>query len=128
MEICHLPVKLTEQEILNKADMLAKSLRERDSLDEKRKSQAKTAKDEIDRADLEISKLARTVESGFEDRPIECRWERDDARSAMNLIRLDTGELVSSRSMTSAELDEKQIELLGVSGGKKGKKTASVEE
>jgi hypothetical protein len=118
-EICQLPVKLTETEILNKADVLAKTLRERDELDERRKASAKDFKEQLERVELEVSKLARTIESGQEDRPIDCRWERDDHRSAMVLYRADTGEIVRTRAMTAAELEEKQIELLGVDGGKK---------
>jgi hypothetical protein len=37
----------------------------------------------------------------------------------MVLYRADTGEIVRTRAMTAAELEEKQIELLGVDGGKK---------
>ncbi len=47
-----------------------------------------------------------------EARPVECVEEPDAIHAVVNLIRQDTGEVVSSRSMTPGELaDARQVRL-----------------
>ena len=105
-----LDVKLTRDEIEQRAKELAATVKERDRVDAERKALASTAKLRIDDLNAKIRALSNTVETGKEMQDVECRWEPDPMRLRMNLVRCDTGGVVSTRDMTK---DERQIELTG---------------
>jgi hypothetical protein len=110
-EICELPVKLNEQEVLGKADQLVAKMASLHDLEEKKKLDAKQAKDEIEALERKAKKLAREIADRAELRQVDCRWERDNHRSSMVLYRTDTGEVVRARPMTADELADKQVTL-----------------
>jgi hypothetical protein len=101
-----LPVRLTTDELLMRSDELAKSVRERDDAERAMKSAQATAKRKIDLLDLDITRLADVVRERQENRPVEVTEFKNWRRLTMDTVRIDTGELVGSRSMSSYERNE----------------------
>ena len=98
-----LPVRLTTDELLLRSDELAKTIRERDETERAMKSAQATAKRKIDSLELDITRLAEVVRDRQENRPVEVREIKNWDRLTMDTIRLDTGEVVGSRSMSRSE-------------------------
>lgn len=63
-----LPVKLRDDEMLDRAHTLAQKVAYREGLVDSKKSDAKKWQDQIDEADEEIARLARIINDGFENR------------------------------------------------------------
>lgn len=101
-----LPVRLTTDELLMRSDELAKKIHERDSAEREMKSAQGAAKRKIDVLELEIGRLAEVVRDRQEDRPVEVRELKNWARLTMDTVRLDTGEIVGSRSMSRSERND----------------------
>ncbi len=101
-----LPVRLTTDELLLRSDELAKTIRERDETERAMKSAQATAKRKIDSLELDITRLAEVVRDRQENRPVEVREIKNWDRLTMDTIRLDTGEVVGSRSMSRSERNE----------------------
>ena len=60
--------------------------------------------------EAEKETLARIVETGEEERPVECREEKNPERGIIEFVRLDNGEIAGSRPMTA---HEKQLTIPG---------------
>lgn len=98
-----LPCKLTATEKLLKSDQMAKVHAKIVELELEKKAAGASLKTSIDARKTELALLAREIETGEERRPVECR-ERPRYRDLMiDIIRLDTGEVVATRSMEPAE-------------------------
>lgn len=110
-----LPVKLTTSEILQHGRDMAKGRRDYAALDEQRKSVADDFKSRLAAADMTTERHARAVETGEEPRQVECADEL--IGNVVRAIRLDTGEILSSRPATAAD---KQVDLLGDPDGDDG--------
>ena len=106
MNTMNLPVRLTTDELLMRSDELAKKIRERDEAERAMKSAQATAKRKIDVLELEITRLAEVVRDRQEDRPVEVTEVKNWLRLTMDTVRIDTGELVGSRSMSAYERNE----------------------
>lgn len=102
-EVRFLPVVLTDEERADRAMTLARTISDVNEREAEAKQVAKASKDEVDRLRREVNWLSSIVVSGTEGREVECHWARDDERSLMILIRVDTGEKVDSRAMTDRE-------------------------
>ncbi len=91
--------KLTEAELLQRGETMAEAELEIAKLKEERKGINGTI------ADLSATrnKLAKVIEDGEELRAVDCTWIEDIKQNVHNLIRQDTGELVTSRAMTAAD-------------------------
>lgn len=103
-----LPVKLTNNEKHQRADALAKILKERDDLEEDKKAQAAASKVAIEAATDKIRELARIVRNGEEDRPVDVRTEYHLGERMARFVRVDTGAEIGSRPMTVAEISEQE--------------------
>jgi hypothetical protein len=103
MNTQHLPVRLTTDELLLRSDELAKTIRERDEAERNMKAAQATAKRKIDTLELDIARLAEIVRDRQENRPVEVHEIKNWDRLTMDTIRLDTGEIVGSRSMSPSE-------------------------
>jgi CRISPR/Cas system-associated endonuclease Cas1 len=99
-----LPVKLTDDETLVRADELAKQIRTLDDEEKAAKDAASLAKDRIKTMESNISRLARIVRERKEDRPVEVREARNDPARTIETIRCDTDEVVRYRAMYEREL------------------------
>lgn len=78
-------------------------LQQHGQLEEAKKAAASKVKAEIDRVALAMKEAARAARDGHEVRDVQCAWHRDDARALMVLTRTDTGEVVETRPMSTAE-------------------------
>jgi protein-disulfide isomerase len=94
---------LTENEKKARGDSLARKLAEIDSITEQRKEVAAKLKSQIDGIKLEIKQLGHTLLTGYEYRDTECVVIMDYKRNVVEVSRLDTGEIIRSRTMTVPE-------------------------
>lgn len=115
MKTQYLPVKLTPEERAVRSSELA------DAIDEHRQEEArldqlveahKGAKKQIE-AELEerisaVRRLASTVRTGYEQRPVEVEDRPDDERGVIDTYRTDTDDRVGTRPMSDHELKERE--------------------
>ena len=101
-----LPCVLSRDEKAVKSDELVKRLDEKEVLEERKKSAADDFKRLITAKDCEVRKLAREISTGIEYREVECDEILSFGRNQVDLIRKDTGEIVSSRTMRPEERQE----------------------
>lgn len=99
-----LPVRLSREERELRASQLTETIAKYDQVDGERKAAAAGYKTQIDRLNDEIRKLAGAVRSGLEHRDVEIE-ERPTSDFTINIYRVDSGDLVDTRSMTDSERD-----------------------
>ncbi len=104
------PVKLNAEEYRQRAQRYQGIDREIAAID-KAKAKA-TSEFAAKKKALEAEKetLARVVELGEEERPVECREERNAERGIIEFVRVDNGEIAGSRPMSA---HEKQLTIPG---------------
>lgn len=98
-----LPVLLTDRELLDRGESLALERFARNHCDAQRKAAAAGFKEQLEVFEAEIDRLAGIVREKAEPRPVECRNVRDVARGVVEVMRIDTAEIVESRVMTDLE-------------------------
>jgi hypothetical protein len=98
-----LKCKLTNDEWAAIAAQLANDGEKREQLEAQKKSEASAIKAKIDDVEKSISSLGVKVRTHEEIRAVECFEKADDKRFVVELYRDDTGELIETRPMTSAE-------------------------
>jgi hypothetical protein len=98
-----LPVKLSDTEIKERGQTLAELLR---SIGEKESEKAVTAKEysnEIKKLEAEVGVVADAIRTGQEDREVEIEKRPDYDRNAIDIVRVDTGEVVATNEMTDSD-------------------------
>ena len=98
-----LPVKLTTDEILFFGRENARVSSDIDLLEQQRKAANDDFKAKIGTLSGEIAHRNACINSGYEDRKVECREEIDHHLGKVRIIRQDTFEVVSVRPMTTDE-------------------------
>lgn len=98
-----LPCDLTRDEMLQKAEEMATQLKERAEVELTAKESAGEFKDQMKRLDRTIADRAEEVRTGVEYRQVECTERGDFRRNLVQVVRLDTGEIVRSRPMAVHE-------------------------
>jgi hypothetical protein len=105
-----LPVKLTEGEVALRAQELASAEAELgevevqlDQFTEAAKGTKKNLETKISEARAKVGRFARVVRDRSEYRLVEVIEEPDYERGAMDTVRKDTGEIVSTRGLTETE-------------------------
>lgn len=101
-----LPVRLTDTELLIKAKELSAKVAELDAVEATKKSVAAECKVKYDTLNSDIHHLAKILRTGREDREIEVQEIRNDPARTIEVVRIDTGEVVESRPMTINELQK----------------------
>ena len=107
-----LPVRLTEQELIAKGAELSAMIKALSYEEAEKKSVADAFKARITDLDTQIQRLAQIVRDKKEFRPVEVIEQPDYDAMMMRTVRLDTGEVVSSRPL---EGSERQRPLFGLS-------------
>lgn len=113
-ETRELPVRLMDSELKQKSGQLVRSLQDLDAVRGERDeylAAVKTAKDEFKKREGEFDKrirqLGHEIANGSERRQVECRlmfyWERGQ----VEIVRIDTGEVVDARAITAEERQQK---------------------
>src|SRR3972149_2012704 len=85
------------------ADKLALAVMNRDEEEAALKSAQTQIKSKIALHEAGLVSFAEKLRSGFEMRNIECRLDKDFEHGIITITRLDTGEIVSDRPMSSEE-------------------------
>lgn len=100
----NLRVKLTREEVEDRADRAANLIEERDALEEEMKAYQKAKKAEIEKLEAEHRQLSNEVRTKATYRDVDCERIYDWDETKVTEIRLDTGEVMKKRPMTEREL------------------------
>lgn len=103
-----LDVKLTAEEKAALADKVAQLDEKLQKQEADKKAAADRAKAEIELTSSQMSELLATYRAGVEPREVECVETFLFATNQVTITRVDSGEVVSTRSMTTAE---RQVEM-----------------
>jgi hypothetical protein len=127
-----LEVRLTEEEVAASAQELAAALTKRADLEARKKSVTAAIKGEIETIDAQACLLTRRVATRRDWREVECTEEPDYRRGEVRVVRCDTLETVTVRTMTARErqmeLDERAPAPTAKSARGKAPTLASVSE
>lgn len=102
-EVHQLRAKMTREEHVAKAEQMAAELKRYDDLVNTHKAEKSRMREREQAQAHEVRELATDVRLGSEVRDVSCRWVADFSRKCVDLIRLDTGEIVRSRTMSDAD-------------------------
>ena len=97
---------LTEKEIREAGSSLARQYSRVAELEDEKKSVTSDFKAKIDLATAEASILARMIQNGYEFRTVDCETIWDFDSKTVSVVRQDTGETISERTMTPDELQK----------------------
>lgn len=100
-------VELTELELAAKSNELAVVVRARDALLERKRSVMQRFKEQVTSMDNARTELAEAVETKKVRRPVECAEMLQARTSEILTVRLDTGEVLETRTASAEELQEK---------------------
>lgn len=103
MEIRMLPVLLNAEELLTKASLLSAKVHELAMEEEDQKDTKAAMKKRVDELNREITDVARIVREKAEPRPVEVHESKNYTRRIVEIVRVDTGEVIDSRPMTEQE-------------------------
>mgnify|MGYP001614772107 CR=1 FL=1 len=104
-----LPVKLTQEEIVECAKSLAKTTNElRDCEARKMEVTSQFAAD-LKKLKATTDSISIKISNGYEHRDVECSWSFDYVKDTKTLTRLDTGEIVRTSQLT---IEDRQGKLL----------------
>lgn len=114
----HLPVPLTEPELLDFGQQLARACKEHEHAENQRKLTAAQLKGDVDSKAATVDRLTSIVSSKEEVRKIACLWQMNTPKPGQkSLIRLDTQASIEMRDMTGedvqGELELEETETLG---------------
>lgn len=90
-------------EVAERADRCAIKMGERDKVAIELKVVSAELRTQIKALEGEISSLGRMVREKVETREVECKEVEAFGQNAVQVVRLDTGEVVRERAMTSDE-------------------------
>lgn len=105
-----LPVKLTEEERLQRADGLANALQQVQDRKVEKRRVTKEADKQIAEAEQEAVELRDAVATGREYQEVIVHRVLDYDKATVTEHRTDTGETIRSRAMTDEERQSKLIE------------------
>ena len=94
---------LTGEELKKISEQMANAVLERDEALDGLKSVQAQFKARITGAEAMISLSASKIQTGYEFRNINCEVQRDYDTGQIQLIRIDTGEIIETRAMTASE-------------------------
>ena len=102
-----LPVELSDEERIERARQLGEIVETITNKEIEKKAETKRLQSAIDELKRKRTQLAEVCRKGEELRQIECRtvcyWEDE----TVSIIRVDTGEIVRTRPMTSKDRQQK---------------------
>lgn len=107
---------LGEDELRQRGADAARLVSQIDQLDEQRRLAASDYRDRIKELRGKLRELSQAVRERQEERAVPCETEPNYAAGLMVTVRLDTGEIIRSRPLTSSE---RQGHLFPVRGRKK---------
>ena len=99
-----LPVALTTEELAARAEQLTAIADEIATEQEKSRQAKKEAAKRIGALELAAGRVRCEVRRKAADRELECRWLYDYTAHIAELMRLDSGEIVQRRALTTDEV------------------------
>ena len=105
IETRRLPVKLTELEIRERGEELAKTIGEITALETSKKQSADSFKGQISTKEIRRDELAGVVTTRTEYREVEVREEKSYSDGIARIYRRDTGEEVETRTLSKSEME-----------------------
>lgn len=105
-----LPVKLDDDELLERGKQLVENMRKVGVAEEEREAENKKRKGDIAFLEGITARLATSIRTGEEDRDVECEIRKNFSTSSVTIVRIDTGEVVDTRVMDAAERQEELYE------------------
>ncbi len=106
-------VRLTNDEMRDRAQSLASKLNEIDDLTMKHAEIKKQLKLKADNAHEEERELRAIIATGMEQRPVDCEETFDFKKGVVVTRRIDSGAEVGTRKMTD---EERQLQIGGMAG------------
>jgi soluble cytochrome b562 len=94
---------LTEEQVRNAAQCLARQLGDKEILDDQLKSIKADMKAKLEKCQAEINLAARLVRDKFEMKNVPVSKEFNYTQGMVTIIRKDCGEIVEARKMTGLE-------------------------
>ncbi len=98
-----LPCDLTQEELVKRGEALSSLISDHTLLESRAKEVSKEFKDKVSSIALTIREVSHVIANKRETRKVQCMKTWDYKRGVVEIHRNDTGELVSSRSMTPEE-------------------------
>lgn len=102
----YLPCPLTQDELIELGDKIDALISEIEDLEAAKKSSASAYKAQIDSKTEDLQKLSKQRRGRVIDREVEIEIEQDLARGDETVRRLDTGEVVTKRTLSRREVEE----------------------
>jgi hypothetical protein len=98
-----LPVKLTDEEVLHRTRELIDALEQEDELAQQLASFKEEHKEQVAVAGADTKRLRRIVSTRTEYRDVEVVESHDYKRGVVELVRVDTHDIIRTRAMTESE-------------------------
>lgn len=101
----HLPVPLTEAELLDFGQQLARACSDHERAESQRKLTAAQLKGDVDAKAAMVERLTSIVSSKEEVRKVDCLWLMNNPKPGQkSLVRLDTHASIEQRDMTGEDV------------------------
>lgn len=101
-----LPVKLTQDEIIDRARQLSERLKEEGEKAAEKARVTTQFANELKNLEGEISRLSNTVRSGEEYRNVDCFVKKNFSKKIIQVYRADTQAIIESRTMDKLEMQQ----------------------
>jgi hypothetical protein len=98
-----LPVPISDAQYKEFGILVSRANQEIAQAEDELKAVKSQFKSRIDAAEARRNDFASIINAGHQQRQVECHLVKDFAANTITLIRLDTGEVVRTRTMTAAE-------------------------
>lgn len=104
-----LPVKLDDDELLDRGRALVQNMRKTAEAEEAREAENKRRKGDIALLEGVTARLSTAISTGTEDKDVDCEERKDFIHGTVTIVRMDTGEVVDQRVMSAEERQEKMF-------------------
>lgn len=109
-ETMRLACKLSHDERIERVQQLADRLIEQGHVEAEKKQAIEDFKAKLKAIDSRVGELIEAVKTGIEYRPVQVEERADSGRRVVETVRLDTGDVVSTRTMDD---EDRQVSLPG---------------
>lgn len=99
----HLPVILTQEELIDRSRKLAKANQDNTELENQKKDVVADFNAQAKKIESILGMLSRIVSTGKEYRDVKCVWTFNYTQGYKELKRLDTDEIVRHQELTQTE-------------------------
>lgn len=105
-----LEVKLTKKEVSEYAEKLAQSCVTRIETEAEKKEVTGNYNAQLKNINKDISALSEAIQNGYEERDVECDERVNGEKNIVEIIRLDTQEVIDARDIEQDDIQENLLE------------------